>query len=111
MGPPFANGRRNASRDGHCDLLATPATRASDREYNRSAENESQDRTSGNWNGESFEPEAAAGDRRRAAPTNPADSASITNPIVGAAASSNAVRTTSARGIGLSALLVSNRIR
>ena len=93
------------------ELAATPEINASDREYSRSVENDSHERTSGYLNGASFTPAAAAGERRRAAPTSPADSTTITIPIAGAPEISNAVRTNSASEMGPSALEVSNRIR
>ena len=87
------SGRSIGVSGAHSELAAIPETRASDREYSRSVENDSQERTSGYLNGASWTPAADAGERRRAAPTSPADSATITIPINGAPEISNAVRT------------------
>ena len=77
------SGRSRGASGAHSELAATPEIKASDREYSRSVENESQERTSGYLNGASLAPAAAAGERRSAAPTSPADSTTITIPIAG----------------------------
>src|SRR4029077_18834615 len=95
----------------HSELAATPEIKASDREYSRSVENEIQDRTSGYLNGAALVSAAAAGERRSAAPTSPADSTTITIPMAAAPEISNAVRTNSSSDMGPSAVEDSNRIR
>src|ERR1700682_3748340 len=111
MGNALAPSGRSIGVNGaHSELAPIPETRASDREYSRSVEKDSQERTSGYLNGASWTPAADAGERRRAAPTSPADSATITIPISGAPEISNEVRTRPEREMGPSASAVSNRI-
>ena len=94
------------------ELAATPEINASDREYSRSVENDSHERTSGYLNGSVRSlPRLRQGSGEERLP--PAQLIRPPSPfrLRGAPEISNAVRTNSASEMGPSALEVSNRIR